>query len=180
MQTQDQTGIICDLCKTTNKEDFHYYSVNAMKVKQYNNRRPPISEIVRQVPDKSFDFCTACYDNISDEVVRVYTSSMNNKTGIAKHFCEMTGFDLLSASVYYYLVFGKVSVNMSRQPFVCLKCGKNNLSKNVCSCGSVDFRKNASIDVSSRDLEICVCEDTYSGWVSKQSVPVASSWSSSS
>jgi hypothetical protein len=180
MQTQDQIGIICDLCKITNKEDFVYYNVNAMKVKQYGGRRPPISEIVRQSPEKSFDFCTSCYEKISDEVVCVYTSNMNSKTGIVKHFCELTGRDLLSASVYYYVVFGKVSVNMSRQPYVCLKCNKNSVSKNVCVCGGSDFRKNAVVEASSRDLEICISDDRYNGWVSKQSVPVESSWSSSS
>ena len=180
MQTQDQTGIICDLCKSTNKEDFDYYSVNCMKVKQYGGRRPPITDILQEKPEKSLDFCTACYESISDEVVSVYTSSMNNKTGIVKHFCGLTGIDLVSSDVFYYAVFGKVTVNMSKQLFACLKCGKNGISKNVCSCGGVDFRKNASVETSSRDLEISICKDRYSYWVSKQNVPVESSWSSSS
>lgn len=182
MQTQDRCGIVCDFCHMTERYDFTYYSLNAHKVRQFDGRKPSIDQILTTLVDKSFDMCAKCYDNISGDVVKTYSKNMNNKTGIVKRFCELSGSNLMMADMFYYVVFSKVTVMTSNQPIVCVKCNKAaKTEKSICVCGSNNFRRQANIDVRNRELEISISNTIYNKWsenVAKEAPTV--SWSSTS
>lgn len=182
MQTTDKSGIICDFCHATTKYDFTYYSLDIRKAKQFGGRRPGLTNILGSLIDISFDICTKCYDDISTKVVETYSKNMNNKTGIQKHFCELSSVNLQIADFYYYCVFSKVIVKTTNCPIVCIKCGKMGIRDKICKCGSDKYTTQVIVQSLPRELEINICNAIYNQWVekAKQALNDSSSWSSNS
>ena len=46
MQLKDRDGIACDICGTSYRTDFRYYSFDIRNIAVNNNLRPPISSIL--------------------------------------------------------------------------------------------------------------------------------------
>lgn len=181
MQTTDKNGVICDFCHNTSRQDFTYYSLDVRKVKQFNGRRPSLSDILSSLIDVSFDICTNCFDSISAKVVQTYSKNMNNKTGILKHFCELSSNNLQTSDVYYYCVFTKVIVKTTNCPIICVKCGKLGIKDKTCKCGSNNYTSQAIVHSSPRELEINISNAIYNEWRNIASnISQNSTWSSTS
>lgn len=59
MQTPERDGIICDLCGTTLKDKFQYYSVNTTKVSV--DRHKMQQSVVETDDPIDFEVCDKCY-----------------------------------------------------------------------------------------------------------------------
>ena len=154
MQLDDKTGISCDFCGSAHREDFDYHSFDS------------------KIAD-SFDVCAGCMEELSFKIVE------NNST--PNNLCEVSSKVFNGSYVFYYVVISNVSVKMSGQPLVCVKCGKKYSSDSkVCSCGGTKLSKSAIVSAGKRDLEISICDDVYNEWRAKKSLPKSTSWASKS
>ena len=173
MQLDDKTGISCDFCGSAHREDFDYHSFDAHKVMVFNNLKPSLGEMINSKIADSFDVCAGCMEELSFKIVE------NNST--PNNLCEVSSKVFNGSYVFYYVVISNVSVKMSGQPLVCVKCGKKYSSDpNVCSCGGTKLSKSAIVSAGKRDLEISICDDVYNEWRAKKSLPKSTSWASKS
>ena len=176
MQLKDKQGITCDLCHTAYREDFEYASFDAKKVTMFNNIRPSLDDMLDSKVLTSFDICTECYDDLRLKIVDNYQKNLKN--GLC---CEISGEKIVGTCKFYYIIITEVEVNMSRQPYVCNKCGSKGFEKTKeCKCGCKEFRRNAFVIAGKRDLEISISELVYNSWVAKRDSYVENSWTSKS
>lgn len=175
MQHHSKQGVYCDFCHILYKEDFDYHSLDVKKITVYNNIRPSLGEMLNTKVVDSFDVCTECMEDLRFKVVDNYSKLY--KSGV---FCEVSGEKLSGSYRFFYVVAVDVSVNMSKQPFVCVKCGKKSFNNSQCSCGCDDFRRSAVVVSGHRDLEISISEAVYNGWKEEKSKQKTSNWASSS
>ena len=177
MQLSDRQGISCDFCQKAYREDFDYHSLDAKKVSVYNNIKPSLGEILNTKVANSFDVCTECADALKHLVLNNYTKHF--KSG---QYCEVSCAALTGSYFYYYVVFTDVSVKMSNQPYVCVKCGNKDFIKSSrCKCGCEEFRRSAVVTSGRRDLEISISDTVYKDWVAKKHTPPKNAnWTSNS
>lgn len=173
MQLKSKDGIACDNCGVTQRQDFVYYSLDLRLVSVFNNRRPPLNNILNTKVARSLDYCEACFDHVKKEVVKHYQQYMvadtRQRGRHMVHICELTGKRMESSQQYdfYYCDVAKVEVKMTGQPSKCSTCGKEALTsdKACIYCGGVSYTKEARVDVSGRLLEINICMDHYNKMV---------------
>lgn len=149
MQLEDKTGIRCDGCGSIHRSVFTYYSLDFRSVSVIANRRPALQQILSQDVKHSIDLCEGCYHGITEAVKRNYRPVT---VGIC---CDLSGQHLLQTFDYYHCCVSKVAVDLSQQGVVCKRCSKPATGPQ-CSCGSSEFVKAASMDVSERLLELDV------------------------
>jgi hypothetical protein len=173
MQLDDKTGISCDLCGSAHREDFDYHSFDARKIVVYNNLKPSLNEMINSKVADSFDVCADCMEKLSFKIVANNTPPNNS--------CEVSSKNFYGSYVFYYVVVSNVSVKMSGQPLICMKCGKKYpADPKACSCGGSKFSRSAIVSAGKRDLEISICDDVYNEWRAKKSLPKSTSWASKS
>ena len=145
MQTKDKTGIICDICNTEYNNDFTYFSLDFKNVQNINIPLYHISEL----PDsKSIDVCTACFDSMSNQIIKI------NQVPFVVKRCDVSGIKINGN--YYYCVVSKIKVIMTGQPYKCLGCKTISQNGKECKCGSTKFIKLAITDVIKRHVEFII------------------------
>jgi len=106
MQTDDKSGIVCDVCATQYRSEFTYFSLDLRLVAVLQNRRPALVQILTYPAAASFDICPACYDGICKRVVATYKPvQVGNR-------CDLSGRLLTGSYEYYYGTVAKVEVNV--------------------------------------------------------------------
>lgn len=166
MQLSDRSGICCDSCGITYKNDFVYYSFDFRLVDVYNNQRPSIDSILSFGIVFSADICTNCFDGIKKTIVDNYAKIMSPKR-LARPssiiVCEMTGNKLAGTYTYYYCVVSKANIKLSGQPNICVKCKTKTFDKNkpCVKCSGNEFIKMAAMNVDNRHVEIIMCQDAF-------------------
>ena len=159
------------------RNDFVYYSFDFRCVSIYNNRKPPLNDIINSHIVFSSDICTSCFEPIKNNVLK------HNSNSIKSIFCEMTGNRLVGNCECYYCVVSKISVKLSGQPFVCLKCKSKTFEGGRCpKCNNTDFIKMAQMNVDDRFVEIMMCYDAYKEFLSKSEIvrKTAGQWTTKS
>ena len=177
MQLSDRQGIMCDFCQTAYREDFEYHSLDAKKIAVYNNIKPSLGEMLNTKVANSFDVCAECMDALKQLVLDNYARHF--KSG---QYCEVSAVNLNGSYNFYYVVFTEVSVNMSKQPYVCVKCSnKDFMRSSICKCGGSEFRRSATVTSGRRDLEVSISDAVYKSWVLKKLTPPKNeNWTSNS
>lgn len=180
MQLADKSGISCDMCGMSCRTDFVYYSLDFKRVSVYGGRLPDLNLMIRSKNTHSLDVCSSCFDDLKNKVVRNYSNRMDKGRIV---LCELSGKTLTGNYEYHYCVVAEVNVRISGQNAVCAKCNAPAVSSKVCKCGSVDFRKPASVNVVHRYVEFGVGEQAMKELIDKEKAlrqGAASQWSSKS
>lgn len=174
MQLKDKTGIACDRCGTTYKMDFEYYSFDFRLLTVTNNQRVALDDIFRSLITFSLDICTACFDMLSQQVVKNYAITMSpdvRKRGrrVPPLICELCGKLLSGTYNYYHCDVTKVKVQMTGQPNICVDCRQPTADedKPCVKCGGVNFVRLALTKTDDRFVEINICEETFKEMVAK-------------
>lgn len=101
MLLNDKSGIICDFCGITYRDQFTYYSVTTILNKVINGMR------VSRAPDKfNTDCCVGCYESMREKCMQ-FIGSFKHKT--VK--CDFSDQYLSGTFDYYVLNFDKVDVD---------------------------------------------------------------------
>lgn len=170
MQLADRTGIACDLCGTSYRQDFSYYSLDFRPVAVINNQRSGRDLILQTKINFSLDLCAACYAQLSNTVVQHYSTIMSPKRrALVQTICEVTGEILAGTYTYYHCLVTGVSVRFTGQPTVCVKCkARTTEAIKACpKCQGTTFTKPANIKTENDVLEFNVSEATYRGYIAR-------------
>jgi hypothetical protein len=164
MQLSDRTGIACDNCATTYKDDFRYYSFDFREVTVGKFIRPSLKQILSYTQYYSLDICEMCFNKMMAGICDVYTSNMNPNVklrGKARQgiLCEVSGKMMTGEFTYYHCNVIKVEVQMTGQPNICVKCQVKTYDddKKCDKCGGMDFIKPAMTNANKRFVEFNLC-----------------------
>jgi hypothetical protein len=187
MQLEDKTGIACDQCGTTYQTDFSYYSFDFRLVSVQENRRPSLQQIFNMHAAASLDICTQCFEVMKQKVAENYAKTMNGNVksrgrpqiGVA---CDLTGDKMIGTFGYYHCNVVKVTVRMSGQPNICIKCQKQSPDGKPCECGGTSFTRPADTKIDDRHAEINLSEGAFHNMVNKAESmqKVAGEWATES
>ena len=163
MQTSDKSGIICDLCSISFRDDFIYYSFDFRHAVVTDGRIPSLDTLRHTHVTCSLDVCTACFTNISQTVVENYKKIMSGtRRARPPHICELTGSMMSGNYNYYYCVITKANVQLTGQPNICTKCQKKAYEASVvCGCGNKTFIRPALVKTDNRFLEFSLSEQAF-------------------
>lgn len=163
MQLSDRSGIACDSCGTTYKEDFKYYSFDFRLCNVFNDKRKAIDLLLREQPVNSLDICNKCFDKMRKQVVATYKPVRKGMV------CDLTGKELSGTYDFYHCNITEVIVSLSEQPFSCTSCQtKTYDDSSTCKkCGGEEFVKVANVKTDDRHLELMICDDAYQDLVDK-------------
>lgn len=185
MQLPERDGIACDLCGTTHRSDFSYYSFDMRPVTVTQNRRPSLDQIFHCQPVFSLDVCPACFTKVSDDIVKNYSKIMSpqRRTRI-EVVCELSGKAMAGSYTYYHMNVTKVVVRITGQPFICVGCKNttNDKSKPCDKCKGTRFVRPANVVATDRFVESNISEDMYKRFTDSASKvrQVAGTWSTKS
>jgi DNA-directed RNA polymerase subunit RPC12/RpoP len=142
MKNQSNDGIDCDYCGSSAKLDFIYYSFDFYLVKVSNRFSRQQDNIIM-----SADLCESCMELYRQRLLDVSTLHS------VPLRCDVTGAEFTQPNfTYYKCKISRVAVDMSHQPYICSKCGKQQNPQDGPCCGVL--HKNASVDVDGEYLEI--------------------------
>jgi hypothetical protein len=164
MQLPERDGIACDQCGMTCRHDFTYYSFDFRPVVVTDNRKQSLDSIFHNQVVFSLDVCPACYDKIAADVVKNYSKIMSpTRRTRVDTVCELSGKTMIGSYTYYHLNVTKVSVRMSGQASICVKCktATDDKSKPCVKCAGTRFIRPASVTSTDRFVEVNLCEDMY-------------------
>jgi hypothetical protein len=163
MQTKDRSGIACDHCGATYRNDFMYYSFDFKFITVSEGHIPSLEMIHNTQVVFSLDICTACFSSISQIIVDNYKKVISTKRRArAPHICELTGVQFTGTYNYYYCVVTKANVRLTGQPNICTKCQKKTHDEaKQCECGNTDYVRPAAIRTDDRFLEFNLSEDAF-------------------
>lgn len=160
-QLLDKTGICCDRCGLVIRDDFTYFSFDLRRTQLCDGRRPGIDNILRLSPDKSFDLCELCVDQMKQLVITNYRPV---KAGMRCDFCGKQQ----GSGHYFHAELSRVAVVATGQPYVCAKCRIQRAdAEKPCSCGSLAFVRPAASRTTRRLLELDLDEGCASGFQSR-------------
>tara|TARA_R110000751_G_scaffold72476_3_gene146984 strand:- start:221 stop:790 length:570 start_codon:yes stop_codon:yes gene_type:complete len=169
MQLSDRTGIACDRCATTYKNDFRYYSFDFREVTVGKFMRPSLKQILSYTQHHSLDICEMCFNKVIVNICDVCTSNMNENTKLRGKvrqgiLCEMSGKMLNGEFTYFHCNVVEVDVKMTGQPNICVKCQTKTFEedKQCKKCGGSDFLRPASTNTNSRHVEFNICQEEMS------------------
>lgn len=163
MQTSDRSGIACDHCGASYKNDFVYHSFDFRYATVTDGRMPGLDMLYHSQVVFSLDICTSCFSELSQKIIDNYKQIMSAKRRERPpHVCELTGEQFGANYNYYYCSVTKVDVRMAGQPNICTKCQKKTFEENKpCSCGNTNYVKPALINTDDRFLEFSLSEDAF-------------------
>ena len=163
MQTSDRSGIACDHCGASYRNDFVYYSFDFRHITVTDGRMPGLDTLYHSQVVFSLDICTACFSTLSQHIIDNYKQVMSGtRRARPPHICELTGEKFGTNYSYYYCTATKVNVSMAGQPNICTKCQKKTFDADkACSCGNTNYVKPASINTDNRFLEFSLSEDSF-------------------
>ena len=183
MQTNDRSGIACDYCGTSYRNDFIYYSFDFRYITVLEGRIPSLDMIYNIQVMFSLDICAACFSSIGKTIVDNYSKVMSGRRRRAPHICELTGEAFKNTYNYYYCIATKADVKMTGQPNVCTNCQKKTHDETKpCSCGCDNYVRPASIHTDDRFLEFNLSEEAFLGMRKKAEEirKTAGQWSTNS
>lgn len=161
MQLADRTGIKCDHCGMAFKEDFTYFNLDA---RRYTFSSTFSLDLIKRQPvTTSQDVCQECFDKLSQRVVESFAIYQADK--IRK--CEISAHML--SGITFHISAQRIQVNMSRQPFVCVKCRQPKSSLDKCTCGSTKFIRPAKTTIAHNVLDFDICEAVMKDWQTRAS-----------
>src|SRR4051812_25576314 len=105
MQLPDKSGIACDRCGTSYRNDFNYYSLDLRPA----SPRSSLDEILASPCAKSFDVCPACFEAVKAAVVTNWP-----KQGRRLRVCEISSQPI--PGDYYHVAVTAVNVRSLGQP----------------------------------------------------------------
>lgn len=188
MLLNEKDGINCDICHTTYKKNFTYYSYDFKERKVFSN-------IMEQMPKNtptnlSLDVCESCNEKIKQVIIKHYKPSpclptRNYHKGI---FCDLSSTNMNGTYTLIHCDVSKVEVLISDTSHTCLGCGVDikNIKEPCPKCQSGEFAKKADIRASKGLFEMWICEQAFqqfkqSGNSKKREIQKeALKWSSSS
>lgn len=149
LETSD--GIKCDICKSQQKLDFTYYSLDFRKCTMPPGAKPYIhSTVINDI-----DMCQGCFDNMAAVIVKNYKAAAN---GIN---CDFTGQEL--SGDFIFMKVSKIAVSSEGIKAKCNKCERefdfNRESESACSCGSNDLSIALNTQVDNNFLEVYICNN---------------------
>ena len=163
MQLKDRDGIACDICGTSYRTDFRYYSFDIRNIAVNDNLRPPIGSMLSSNVIFSLDVCEKCMGNVAEDVKKNYKAIKNAVC------CDLTGKVLTGTFEFYFCQVVRADVKMTGQPNICVGCGAHAaVAGEPCKdCGNKEFIKPADTVVDDRYLDIYMCEKAYNEFVDK-------------
>lgn len=183
MQLKDKSGIACDICGTTCQHDFKYYSFDIAQVDVYDNRKPPLQDILRLPVIFSVDVCTNCFEKYKTDIIKNYAKTMSKdrkpQLGIT---CELSGTKLFGTFTYYYVNVTYVNVLSSNQPQTCLRCKSTAINGKCTKCNSTDVMTRSAVQTTERFVEFNASEAEYNKFkhAAETVRRIASQWSTKS
>lgn len=168
MQLSDRSGIACDKCGTSYKEDFSYYSLDFRQVVVGKFLRPSLKQVLSYTQCYSVDICGMCFNKLAVNICDNYSSNMNTNTRLRGKvrqgvLCELSGKTMDGEFTYYHCNVIQVDVKMSGQPNICVKCQNKTFDndKKCSRCDGVDFIKPALTQANQRYVEFNLCEEEF-------------------
>jgi hypothetical protein len=163
MQLKERDGIACDLCGTTYKTEFTYFSWDFRQVQVNENIRPPVEQIFNMHIVFSLDVCTACWERFKPKIIKHYSAVMSSTRRMPIGIiCELSGKKMVGTFMYYHIAVTKVSVSMKGQANVCVRCQTKSHDDKPCTkCGGKDFIRPARIATDKRFVELNASEETF-------------------
>jgi len=184
MQLESKDGIACDLCGTSYKLDFVYYSVDIRAFNVHNNIKPSFKQLGISRIVFSLDVCQICYNDLAKKIVTNNKAIQSDKRRVFVGILDdLSGTVMQGDYIAYYCNFSKVDVKISGQISRCKKCQVETHNDNPCkNCGSVDFLIPAKINIAHKELEIFLSEESYQELIEKTKNvrKVAGEWSTNS
>lgn len=181
MKLPDNTGISCDICGTSYRNDFVYYSYDIRQVEVQGNRKPDLDTIFSLPLSLSLDICQSCFEKHKTLIISNYEKilSPQRRTRI-EVVCEISGAVFVGTYIYYYVVVTKVTVG-STPTSVCAKCKKP--GSGICkSCAGKSFVNLFSLATVDRFIEFNISPSVFQEYL--ESVErlrrLAGAWSTSS
>ncbi len=112
MLLKEQDGILCDICGSTHRVVFTYYSMEGSRIVVDATKQA----INKQVKDIDVDACAVCYEKI---MTKVRSNLGNSPTNGIK--CDISGKVFTGKFEYYTMIADKIEVDGSR----CLESEEN-------------------------------------------------------
>jgi hypothetical protein len=163
MQLKERDGIACDLCSTSYKEDFTYYSFDIRLLNVNDDIRPSLNSIFMHNVIFSLDVCEKCMAEIAETIKKKHQPL---RKGIC---CDLTGKIMNGTFEYYHCQVIKAIVRMTGQPNVCVNCNyqTQNEDKLCPQCDGNEFLRLASVQSDDRYVDLDISEEAYKELVDK-------------
>ena len=163
MQLKERDGIACDLCGTTYKTEFIYFSWDFRQAQVNENIRPSRDQIFSMRVVFSLDVCTTCWEKFKPKIIQHYSTIMSpTRRAPMGITCELSGKKLLGTFMYYHIAATKVSVSMKGQANICVNCQTKTHDDKPCTkCGGKNFVRPAHVTTDERFVELNVSEEVF-------------------
>jgi hypothetical protein len=169
MLLPDKEGIICDVCTTTYRDDFTYYSYDFRTIKVHQDAMQQI--VLKSPPEKSVDVCSGCHENFKKVILKNYKPSPSDQGRIYKSgiYCDLSGAQMKGSYTFKHCNISEAIVAMSHKPYICAGCKKpvKDKNKECPNCQGTDFGKIADVKKTDRAIELWVCEKAYQALIDK-------------
>jgi len=163
MQLKERDGIACDLCGTSYKTDFTYYSFDIRLLNVNNDMRPPLNSIFTHDVVFSLDVCEKCMDEMANTIKKKHKAM---RKGIC---CDLTGKTMNGTFEYYHCQVTKALIKMTGQPNVCVNCNYQTQDDDkLCpQCNGDEFLRPAAVQSDDRYVDLDISEEAYKELVDK-------------
>ena len=163
MQLKERDGIACDLCGTSYKTDFTYYSFDIRLLNVNDDMRPSLNSIFTYNVVFSLDVCEKCMAEMAETIKKKHKAL---RKGIC---CDLTGKTMNGTFEYYHCQVTKALVKMTGQPNICVNCNYQAQDDGkVCpQCDGDEFLRPASIQSDDRYVDLDISEEAYKELVDK-------------
>lgn len=131
LQTRD--GVRCDICGTSHRKKFTYYSMDCGSISVNSSK-----QLVGATADKSsHDVCEACYEKMLDKCRANIGDVQKDKIK-----CDQCPTYMAGTFIFIRSIFTKVEVDSEQQPEGPINVIKNCMDLNFCDkCKSEMFEK---------------------------------------
>ena len=163
MQLKERDGIACDLCGTSYKTDFTYYSFDIRLLNVNNDMRPSLNSIFTHDVVFSLDVCEKCMDEMANTIKKKHKAM---RKGIC---CDLTGKTMNGTFEYYHCQVTKALIKMTGQPNVCVNCNYQTQDDDkLCpQCNGDEFLRPAAVQSDDRYVDLDISEEAYKELVDK-------------
>ena len=111
MLLKEKNGIVCDLCKLSQRDDFTYYALEGSWI----GITPKIKLIQRIRKDIDVDICAGCFNDIKELMSKhLYSTVYNVKCESCGKFCKEDA-DKNGSYLFMQLVLHKVDVKIMKE-----------------------------------------------------------------